>query len=54
MKDKLEAMRMYKSQLQDAPAARSLEGMKAAAAHRGAIVGVKYAEAFMLIREVEK
>lgn len=54
MKDKLEAMGMYKSQLQDSPAARSLEGMKAVAAHRGAIVGVKYAEAFMLIREVEK
>ena len=49
---KLMAMEGYKSQLREYPAARSLEGIKALAVHRGVTVGVKYAEAFMLIREV--
>lgn len=49
---KLMAMEGYRSQLREYPAARSLEGIKALAVHRGVTVGVKYAEAFMLIREV--
>lgn len=49
---KLMAMEGYKSQLREYPAARSLEGIKALAVHRGVTVGAKYAEAFMLIREV--
>ena len=46
------AMEGYKSQLREYPAARSIEGIKALAQHRGVTVGKKYAEAFMLIREV--
>ena len=45
MDDKWGGIREY-------PAARSLEGIKALAVHRGVTVGTKYAEAFMLIREV--
>lgn len=48
---KLSSMRAYKSQLKNYPSARSLEGIKALASHRGITVGLKYAEAFMLIRE---
>lgn len=50
---KLDAMEAYESQLMDYPAARSLKALKALAMHRGTTVGVKYAEAFSLIREVQ-
>ena len=49
---KLEAMKMYVSQLSDFPDARSLEAIKALAQFRGAVMNVKAAEAFMLIREM--
>ena len=46
------AFSKYESQVRKFPAARSLGALKALAEHRGAIVGMKHAEAFMLIREV--
>lgn len=49
---KISAMEAYDSQLQRYPAARSVEALQGLALHRGVTVGVKYAEAFMLIREV--
>lgn len=49
---KKEAMLEYSSQLKTYPFARTIEGIEALAMHRGVIVGVRYAEAFMLIREV--
>lgn len=52
--NKLGAMKKYRSQLKEYPAARSNEGIKALAKHRGVTVGKKYAEAFMLIREVDE
>lgn len=51
---KLDAMKAYKSQCHEYPEARSIEAIEALAKHRGAIVGVKAAEAFMTIREVRK
>lgn len=49
---KLKAMSFYKSQLKDPPHERSLECIRALAKMRGATVGIDYAEAFMLIKEV--
>ena len=49
---KTEALMMYRSQVQEYPAARSPIGIQGLALHRGATVGMESAEAFMLIREV--
>lgn len=53
LKDKLESMRIFKSQLGEFPEARSIGALDALAKYRGAIVGVKAAEAFILIREIK-
>ena len=45
-------MKMYSTQVSDFPDARSLEAIKALAQFRGAVMNVKAAEAFMLIREM--
>ena len=50
---KLEALSFYKSQIYDFPDLRSLEAIEALAKFRGAMVNLKAAEAFMLIREVK-
>jgi N-acetylglucosamine malate deacetylase 1 len=52
LEKKLEALARYKSQLQPAPATRSLEAVRAAATWRGAQVGVRAAEAFVLVRRL--
>lgn len=52
LKDKLDAMGFFKSQLRPFPASRSLEAIEALAKFRGATVGAKAAEAFMTIREI--
>lgn len=49
---KLEALRIYKLQMMEFPAARSLEAIEALARFRGATVGVRAAEAFSLVREL--
>ena len=48
---KLNAMKSYKSQLQNAPS-RSLEAIKALARYRGSQNGFKYAEGFKVIRHL--
>lgn len=48
---KLEAMRRYKSQLQQGPDARSLEAISSLAKWRGSIVGMAAAECFTVVRE---
>lgn len=50
---KLEVMALYETERQADPMPRGPEGIRALARHRGATIGVDYAEAFMLIREVE-
>ena len=50
--DKINAMSIFKSQLMEYPAARSLEAIDALARFRGITVGVNAAEAFSLIREI--
>ena len=49
---KIEAMKAYGSELKQYPHPRSLGIIEALAKKRGSEVGVKFAEAFMLIREI--
>jgi LmbE family N-acetylglucosaminyl deacetylase len=49
---KVEAMRLFASQLREAPHERSLEALRALAVLRGAAVHRAAAEAFVLIRHV--
>lgn len=49
---KIEAMKAYESELKQYPHPRSLEIVEALAKKRGSEVGVKAAEAFILIREI--
>ena len=51
-KIKIEAMKAYESELKRYPHPRSLEIIEALAKKRGSEIGVKFADAFMLIREI--
>lgn len=51
---KKRAMCRYGSQLHEYPSARSIGAIEALARHRGAVVGVEAAEAFMMVREVNR
>jgi LmbE family N-acetylglucosaminyl deacetylase len=50
---KLEIMSLYRTEVQDYPLPRANESLRALARFRGASIGVEYAEAFMLVREVD-
>jgi len=50
--NKIKALKAYKSELRQYPHPRSLKIVKALARKRGSEIGVEYAEAFMLIREI--
>ena len=50
---KLQAMRIFKSQLAEFPNARSIEAITALAKFRGSTVTVNAAEAFTLLREIK-
>jgi len=52
LEKKIEIMKIYESELKELPFPRSVETIKALAQYRGASVGVKYAEAFMLLRDL--
>ena len=49
---KLNISEFYKSELGEHPFPRSRENIKALALHRGATCGCKYAESFMLLKEI--
>ncbi len=51
---KLEIMKVYESELSEHPFPRSLRNIKALATFRGASVGVEYAEAFQLVKYIDK
>lgn len=51
---KLKAMNIYASELGEHPFPRSERNIKALATFRGAIAGVEYAEAFQLIKFIDK
>ena len=52
MDKKIQAMEIYDTELAAPPFPRSIENIKALAAFRGAAAGVKYAEAFRLVKSV--
>lgn len=54
MKKKLEIMNIYASELGEHPFPRSERNIEALAVYRGASVGVEYAEAFQLIKFIDK
>ena len=49
---KLEIMELYKTEIHPEPLPRSPSAIRALARFRGATIGVEYAEAFMLMREI--
>ena len=51
---KNDIMKIYKSELGEHPFPRSLKNIEALATFRGASVGVEYAEAFQLIKYIDK
>lgn len=53
LEEKLKCMSIYKSQLADFPNARSLEAIKNLAKYRGAMMGMRAAEAFTIVRELK-
>ena len=54
LKTKLKAMLAYKSELRDHPHPRSLETLSVLAEKRGSEVCLKFAEAFMSVRDIVK
>lgn len=54
IKKKIQALKFYKSELKKYPHSRSVEGIKALAKFRGISSGNKYAEAFTLVRNIDK
>tara|TARA_B100001057_G_scaffold492527_1_gene585082 strand:+ start:313 stop:987 length:675 start_codon:yes stop_codon:yes gene_type:complete len=53
IKKKVAAMKFYKSELRKYPHSRSIKAIEALASFRGVSSGFKYAEGFMLIRELK-
>ncbi len=53
LRDKIKIMRIYKSQLGLHPFPRSIKGIKSLAAIRGVQAGCKFAEGFMLLKEIQ-
>jgi LmbE family N-acetylglucosaminyl deacetylase len=51
---KLAALHEYKMEMRDAPHSCSFEGLENLAKHRGNQVGLKYAEAFEIIRKIDR
>lgn len=52
MERKIEIMNLYQNQLQPEPLPRSSESIKALARYRGTGIGLAYAEAFRLVRQI--
>jgi LmbE family N-acetylglucosaminyl deacetylase len=52
LEQKLKGMSLYETEVQPFPLPRAIESIRALARFRGATIGVEYAEAFMLVREV--
>jgi len=52
--EKVEIIKIYDSELKEHPFPRSIKNIKALATFRGASVGVEYAEAFQLLKFIDK
>jgi LmbE family N-acetylglucosaminyl deacetylase len=53
IKNKFKALKFYKSELRKYPHSRSIKAVEALAKIRGVAAGIRFAEAFMLIRHIE-
>lgn len=53
MERKIEIFQTYKSEVAEAPFPRSIEKIRALASWRGSAAGCSYAEAFMLLKDIE-
>ncbi len=53
-KQKIEIMNVYESEMGEHPFPRSERNLEALAVYRGAVAGVEYAEAFQLIKYIDK
>jgi len=49
---KIEIMKIYVSEIMKSPLPRSLESIESLAKYRGSCIGKRYAEAFMLLKEI--
>jgi LmbE family N-acetylglucosaminyl deacetylase len=54
LNEKISIFKLYKSEIGKHPFPRSIENIKALATFRGAIAGVQFAEAFQLIKFIDK
>jgi N-acetylglucosamine malate deacetylase 1 len=52
LKRKIEIMNLFQTEIQPDPLPRGPSSIRALARHRGATIGVEYAEAFSLVREI--
>ena len=52
LKNKIEALGMFNTQIADFPNARSIEAVEALSKYRGATMGMKAAEAFVVVRDL--
>lgn len=52
IKNKLDLLKIYKDEIKKWPHPRSLKSIKNLSMHRGSQIGKKYAEAFILVREL--
>ncbi len=53
LEEKLEIMKIYKNEISKHPFPRSLKNIEALATFRGATAGCRYAESFMLLKEIQ-
>lgn len=53
LEEKLEAMKIYDTEIEDVPFPRSLENLRALATVRGGTCTSRYAEAFCIIKQIE-
>ena len=52
LEKKLAIMELYRGEMREYPFPRSVENLKAPATFRGATSGVRYAEAFFVVKEI--
>lgn len=53
IKKKIQILSLYKGEIADAPFPRSSETVQALAVFRGSVAGCKFAESFMLLKDIE-
>lgn len=53
LEEKIEAMKIYDTEIEEVPFPRSLENIKALASVRGGFCTSKYAEAFYIVKQIE-